>query len=113
MFLPFGKVRMGYPTGEVRWGLMFSCRVTCSFPLGRSGWVILWEGQDGLSFGKVRMGLKVRMGYPLGRLGWVILLEEKSFDFYLQQSDESRIFALHKICNIKYVMTVRHYGTTE
>ncbi|WP_288773054.1 hypothetical protein, partial [uncultured Prevotella sp.] len=46
-----GKVRMGYP-------------------LGRSGWVILWEGQDGLSFGKVRMGYplgKVRMGYPLER----------------------------------------------
>jgi hypothetical protein len=45
LFLPFGKVRMGL----------------------RSGWVILWEGQDGLSFGKVRMG------YPWGRLGWVIL----------------------------------------
>ena len=43
-FLPFGKVRMGYP-------------------LGRSGWVILGEGQDGLSFGKVRMGL---------RSGWVL-----------------------------------------
>ena len=26
-----------------------------------------------LPFGKVRMGLKVRMGYLLGRLGWVIL----------------------------------------
>ena len=25
-----------------------------------------------LPFGKVRMGLKVRMGYPLGRLGWVL-----------------------------------------
>ena len=21
-FLPFGKARMGYPTGEARWGLM-------------------------------------------------------------------------------------------
>ena len=29
------------PSGEVRWGLMTICRVTCSFPLGRSGWVIL------------------------------------------------------------------------
>ena len=27
-------------------------------------------------------------------------LEEKSFGFYLQQSDERCIFALHKICNI-------------
>ena len=25
-----------------------------------------------LPLGKVRMGLKVRMGYPLGRLGWVL-----------------------------------------
>ena len=22
LFLPFGKVRMGYPSGEARWGLM-------------------------------------------------------------------------------------------
>ena len=40
-FLPFGKARMGYPSGEARWGLMTIGRVTCSFPLGRSGWVIL------------------------------------------------------------------------
>ena len=59
LFLPFGKVRMGYPLGRSGWVI----------PLGRSGWVILWEGQDGLSLGKVRMG------YPLGRSGWVILGE--------------------------------------
>ena len=29
------------PSGEVRWGLMTIGRVTCSFPWGRSGWVIL------------------------------------------------------------------------
>ena len=29
------------PSGEVRWGLKISCRETCSFPWGRSGWVIL------------------------------------------------------------------------
>ena len=23
-FLPFGKARMGYPTGEARWGLIFN-----------------------------------------------------------------------------------------
>ena len=40
-FLPFGKARMGYPSGEVRWGLMAIFRVTSSFPLGRLGWVIL------------------------------------------------------------------------
>ena len=28
LFLPFGKVRMGYPSGEARWGLMSICRVT-------------------------------------------------------------------------------------
>lgn len=38
-------------------------------------------------------------------------LEEKSFGFYLQQSDERCIFALHKICNIKHVMTVRRYAS--
>ncbi|KIP54963.1 hypothetical protein ST41_09975 [Prevotella pectinovora] len=38
-------------------------------PLGRLGWVPLWEGQDGFPFGKVRMGS------PLGRLGWVPLWE--------------------------------------
>ena len=41
-FLPFGKVRMGYPSGEARWGLKVICRVTCSFPLRRTGWVVLW-----------------------------------------------------------------------
>ena len=35
------------PTGEARWGLESRCRVTCSFPLGRSGWVILRGGQVG------------------------------------------------------------------
>ena len=62
LFLPLGKVRMGL----------------------RSGWVILWEGQDGLSFGEGQDGLslwegqdglslgKVRMGCPLGRSGWVL-----------------------------------------
>ena len=35
LFLPFGKARMGCP-------------------LGRLGWVVLWEGQDGF---EVRMGL--------------------------------------------------------
>ena len=29
------------PSGEVKWGLMTIGRVTCSFPWGRSGWVIL------------------------------------------------------------------------
>ena len=33
-------------------------------------------------------------------------LEEKSFGFYLQQSDERCIFALHKICNIIYVTQI-------
>ena len=28
LFLPLGKVRMGYPSGEARWGLMSICRVT-------------------------------------------------------------------------------------
>ena len=27
------------PSGEVRWGLKSVCEVTCSFPLGRLGWV--------------------------------------------------------------------------
>ena len=40
---------------------------------------------------------------------WGLISKKKSFGFYLQQSDESRIFALHKICNIKHVMTVKHY----
>ena len=48
LFLPFGKVRMGYPTGEARWGLMTIGRVTCSFP-----------------WGKVRMGLRLRRDIPL------------------------------------------------
>ena len=57
LFLPFGKVRMGYPTEEARWGLMAVSKVTYSFPWGRLGWVALWEGSDGfegsdgLSFG--------------------------------------------------------------
>ena len=36
------------PSGEARWGLIWlaeiSCRVTCSFPWGRLGWVDLGEG---------------------------------------------------------------------
>ena len=36
LFLPFGKVRMGYPTGENEWGLKFSCRVTIFPPFGRA-----------------------------------------------------------------------------
>ena len=40
-------------------------------------------------------------------------LEEKSFGFYLQQSDERCIFALHKICNIKHVMTVKRYASED
>ena len=39
LFLPFGKVRMGYPTEEARWGLMAVSKVTYSFPWGRLGWV--------------------------------------------------------------------------
>ena len=30
--LPLGKVRMGYPSGEARWGLMSICRVTTPIP---------------------------------------------------------------------------------
>ena len=44
------------PTGENERGLMTIGRVTCSFPLGRSGWVPLGEGQDGLSYGGEREG---------------------------------------------------------
>ena len=50
LFLPLGKVRMGYPTGEDRWGLMAFNQSNLFLPLG-----------------KVRMGYptwKVRMGYP-------------------------------------------------
>ena len=36
LFLPFGKVRMGYPTGENERGLMLSCRATMSPPFGRA-----------------------------------------------------------------------------
>ena len=35
------------PSGEVRWGLMTIGRVTCPFPWGRSGWVILRGRLDG------------------------------------------------------------------
>ena len=35
------------PSGEVRWGLMTIGRVTCSFPWGRSGWVVLRGRLDG------------------------------------------------------------------
>ena len=49
LFLPFGKGRMGL---EDRWGLIWltviSCRVTCPFPLGRLGWVIIRGGTDSL-----------------------------------------------------------------
>ena len=43
-FLPLGKVRMGYPTGENERGLKFIGKVTCSFPLGRLGWVLSYRG---------------------------------------------------------------------
>ena len=45
LFLPLGKVRMGYPTGEARWGLMVICRSNLFLP-----------------FGKVRMGLRLGGG---------------------------------------------------
>ena len=33
LFLPFGKVRMGYPTGEARWGLMSIFKVVTTIGL--------------------------------------------------------------------------------
>ena len=33
LFLPFGKVRMGYPTGEARWGLMTIFKVVTTIGL--------------------------------------------------------------------------------
>ena len=55
LFLPLGKARMGYPSGEARWGLMFI------------GWIDLLKSLTKqsnlfLPFGKGRMGLKVRWG---------------------------------------------------
>ena len=50
LFLPLGKVRMGYPTGKNERGLKFIGKVTCSFPWGRLGWVILRGEQEGAEF---------------------------------------------------------------
>ena len=38
---------------------------------------------------------------------------QKKRSKYLAVSNKCLIFALHKICNIKHVMEVRHYGTIE
>ena len=57
LFLPFGKGRMGL---EARWGLIWltviSCRVTCPFPLGRLGWVIIRGVTDTLGSSKTTRG---------------------------------------------------------
>ena len=46
-FLPLGKARMGYPSGEARWGLMSFSHSNQFLPLG-----------------------KARMGYPSGEARW-------------------------------------------
>ena len=46
-FLPLGKARMGYPSGDARWGLMSFRHSNQFLPLG-----------------------KARMGYPSGEARW-------------------------------------------
>ena len=59
------------PSGEVRWGLMLIFWVTCSFPLGRLGWVILRGRLGGGWSSLAEMIGIVTCSFPLGRSGWV------------------------------------------
>ena len=47
------------PTGEDRWGLMAVSRVTCSFPWGRLGWVVL-KSLPPYHEGKRENGVRIR-----------------------------------------------------
>ena len=85
LFLPLGKVRMGYPSGEARWGLSQLSRVDTLGYQSVIGYqsatvislpsVIINRSNRPSPSGEARWGLsqlsRVTSSFPWGRLGWV------------------------------------------